>query len=457
MSPLTTRIFILAWIPALAWSATGCGTGAADDEGGETSSSDTEDSSSGDSEVGSQTETESDSTGTETETETDADTGSSGGEVPPCPYEPVDGDPELVLEVVAEGLSGPTFVLADPRDPQRLFVTEKGGTVRIVEAGATMPNAEPFLSVDVADFSEMGLLSMAFHPEYPDDPRVYIHYNPPGDLRTRISEFGVVDGFADSGTERILYERPQSQGNHNGGQVDFGPDGYLYFSIGDGGEQGDPFDRAQTLSTHYGKIMRIDVEPDGGEPYSIPGDNPFVGVAEALPEIWAYGLRNAWRFSFDSATGDMYVGDVGQNAWEEVDIVTAGGNYGWVPMEGNHCFDQMDCDTSAAPNTANSDGYIAPLYDYGGAQRSISGGYVYHSCEVPAWDGRYFFADYVLGKMWALTWDGENTDFVGEVAAPGNVVSFGANAWGDVYVVESAFGIQPPHPSTSRVFRIAPN
>ncbi|HVI03874.1 MAG TPA: PQQ-dependent sugar dehydrogenase, partial [Enhygromyxa sp.] len=198
------------------------------------------------------------------------------------------------------------------------------------------------------------------------------------------------------------------------------------------------------------------IEPSNGEEYSIPADNPFVDDQDALPEIWAYGFRNPWRFSFDSATDTMYIGDVGQNAWEEIDIGSAGGNYGWNPMEGNHCFDQNDCDTSAGPNQVNADGYIAPIHDYGGGQRSVSGGYVYHSCQVPNWQGRYFFADYVLDQMWALTWDGSSVDFHGEVATPNNISSFGTNAWGDVYVVETNLSFGGPHPNNSRIFRVAP-
>ncbi|NJK32491.1 MAG: PQQ-dependent sugar dehydrogenase [Deltaproteobacteria bacterium] len=398
------------------------------------------------------TETTAETSETETETET-------GDEIPPCPYAPVDGDPAFGLEVVAEGLSAPTFVIGHPQIPDRLYVTEKSGAIKIVEPGSTTANPEPFLTLAVNDFSEMGVLSMDFHPDFPDDPRVYVHYSPQGPLRSRISEFTLDANnpdIVDSNSERIIYDKEQSQGNHNGGQVHFGPDGYLYFSIGDGGEQGDPNNRAQNLGTHYGKVMRVDITPSGNLEYTIPADNPFVNTQGALPEIWAYGFRNPWRFSFDSETGWMYLGDVGQNAWEEIDIIEAGGNYGWRPMEGNHCFGQNNCDTSAGPNQENADGYIAPIHDYGGANRSVSGGYVYRSCEVPAWQGRYYFADYVLNDLYALTWDGTNVDYLGQQDDTDNIVSFGTNAWGDVYVVEANIGFQPPHPANSRIFRITP-
>ncbi|NVB37094.1 PQQ-dependent sugar dehydrogenase [Pseudenhygromyxa sp. WMMC2535] len=442
-----------------------CGdSGSSDEEIGESGSSTTADtgtdSSTGDtSESGSTSAGESGSETADTDSETDTDTGTTGEDIPPCPYEPVDGDPEVELELVAENLSAPTFVIGHPEQPDRLFVTLKSGTVVIVEPGSTTANAEPFLSVEVSDFSEMGLLSMDFHPDFPEDPRVYVHYSPSGELRSRVSEFSLDPenpDAVDPDSERIIYEKSQPLGNHNGGQVAFGPDGYLYFSIGDGGDQGDPNNRAQDLSTYFGKIMRVDITPSGDEGYSIPADNPFVDDADVLPEIWAYGLRNPWRFGWDPATGWMYAGDVGQNAWEELDIIEPGKNYGWRPMEGNHCYGQDDCDTTADPNTANVDGYIAPIYDYGGAQRSISAGYVYHSCEVPAWDGRYFFADYVLNSMWALVWDGQSVDFLGEVAQPENISTFGTNAWGDVYLAETILGLVPPHPESSRIWRVAP-
>ncbi len=458
------RLSSLALLTLLASS--GCkGEEQNDDEVGDTGSeSDTTGDGDGDPTEtgdgdGDPTETATDTGETADTTEAETETGDGDGDVPPCPYAPVDGDPAFGLEVVAEGLSAPTFVIGHPNQPDRLYVTEKGGAIKIIEPGSTSANPTPFLELAVNDFSEMGVLSMDFHPDFPDDPRVYVHYSPEGPLLTRISEFTLDSNnpdIADPASERIIYEKEQSQANHNGGQVTFGPDGYLYFSIGDGGEQGDPTNDAQTLSTHYGKVMRVDITPSGNLEYTIPADNPFVNNPEALPEIWAYGFRNPWRFSFDSATDVMYLGDVGQNAWEEIDIVMGGGNYGWRPMEGNHCFAQDDCDTSAGPNQENADGYIAPIHDYGGANRSVSGGYVYHSCEVPGWDGRYYFADYVLGDLYALIWDGTNVDYLGVQDEPQNIVSFGTNAWGDVYVVEANIGFQPPHPANSRIFRISP-
>ncbi len=453
----------------LAFTGTACkGDSTTDDEIGDTAGTgtDTLESSSSGTETGTSTATDTTTT-TESTTATDttdtADTSTdttTGDDVPPCPYTAVDGSPTLTLEVVGENLRAPTYVIGHPKQPDRLFVTQKSGDIVIIEPGSTTANPTPFISLAVNDFSEMGALSMDFHPDFPTDPRVYIHYSPNGALRSRISEFTLDANnpdLLDPGSERILYEKPQSQANHNGGQVTFGPDGYLYFSIGDGGEQGDPTNDAQNLGTHYGKIMRVDITPSGNEEITIPADNPFVGTQGALPEIWAYGFRNPWRFSFDSATGWMYAGDVGQDDWEEVDVVEGGGNYGWRPMEGTHCFNPMNgCDTSAGPNVENSQGYIMPIHDYGGQFRSISGGFVYHSCEVPAWDGQYFFADYVLDSLWALTWDGTNVDFLGQVASPQNVGTLGGNAWGDVYVAETNLSNQPPHPATSHIYRIAP-
>ncbi|MFV8750180.1 PQQ-dependent sugar dehydrogenase [Nannocystaceae bacterium ST9] len=447
------------------------GEGNTDDEVGETGESGTATdgetgTSNGDTTTADTESTTADTETTTADTETTADTdstdstGDGDGDVPPCPYTAVDGDPGVTLEVVGEGLRAPTFVIGHPKQPDRLFVTLKSGDIVIIEPGSTQANPTPFLSLEVNDFSEMGVLAMDFHPDFPADPRVYVHYSPLGDLRSRVSEFTLDANdpdVADPASERILYDKPQSQANHNGGQVAFGPDGYLYFSIGDGGEQGDPTNDAQNLGTHYGKIMRIDIAPSGNEEYTIPADNPFIDDPEALPEIWAYGFRNPWRFSFDSATDWMYVGDVGQNAWEEIDIVNGGGNYGWRPMEGTHCFNPMNgCDTNAGPNEENSQGYIMPIHDYGGQFRSVTGGYVYHSCQVPAWDGHYFFADYVIGSLWSLTWDGTTMDFLGEAASVSEVGSLGSNAWGDVYVAETILSNQSPFPAVSNIYRVAP-
>ncbi len=454
----------------LSFTGSACkGDSSSDDEVGDTSGSTTTagetGTSMGDTTAETTTTTAADTTATDTATDTTAtdstdSTGDGDGDVAPCPYPAVDGDPQLTLEVVGENLRAPTYVIGHPKQPDRLFVTLKSGDIVILEPGSTTPNPTPFITIAVNDFSEMGVLAMDFHPDFPTDPRVYVHYSPEGELRTRISEFTLDPGnvdLLDPSSERILYDKPQSQANHNGGQVTFGPDGYLYFSIGDGGEQGDPSNDAQNLGTHYGKVMRIDITPSGNEEYTIPADNPFVADANALPEIWAYGFRNPWRFSFDSATGLMYLGDVGQNAWEEIDIIQGGGNYGWRPMEGSHCFNPMNgCDTNAGPNVENSQGYIMPIHDYGGQFRSVSGGFVYHSCQVPGWDGRYYFADYVIGSLWSLVWDGTSTNFLGEVASVSEVGSLGGNAWGDVYVAETILGNQPPHPAVSNIYRIAP-
>ncbi len=465
--PITTKTFVALGL-SLACASTACQGGGSDDEASSTGSTEADTSESGTEATSSESgttdaettnpTTDAETTNPTTDTTETTDTETTGGL--DCPYAPVDGDPAVTLEVVAEGLRAPTYVIGHPDQPDRLFVTQKSGDIVIVEPGSTTANPTPFLSLNVNDFSEMGVLSMDFHPDFPADPRVYVHYSPEGDLASRISEFTLDANnpdIADPDSERILYDKPQSQANHNGGQVAFGPDGYLYFSIGDGGEQGDPNNRAQNLGTHYGKVMRIDITPSGPLEYTIPADNPFVNEQGALPEIWAYGFRNPWRFGFDRETGWMYLGDVGQNAWEEIDIVTGGGNYGWRPMEGTHCFNpQNGCDMNAGPNEENSQGYIMPIHDYGGQYRSVSGGFVYRSCEVPAWQGRYFFTDYIINELWALTFDGTNVDYLGTMAETDSVASFGTNAWGDVYVVETKLANFPPHPAISNIYRIAP-
>ena len=383
---------------------------------------------------------------TETGVETDtATTGTTGPDIPPCPHTPVDGEPGIGLEMVAGGFDRPVYVTGHPTMPDTLYVLEqKSGSIKILNPGDNMAPPSSFLTLSVNQSeNEMGLLGFAFHPDFPEDPRVYVNYNPDAST-TRISEFTLADPedhtVADPNSERVLLSVDQPFGNHNGGMIDFGPDGYLYISFGDGGAANDPLNSGQSLDTLLGKILRIDVEPGNGGEYSIPDDNPFVGQPGAEPEIWAYGLRNVWRFAFDPETGVLYAGDVGQGEWEEVSIIEPGENYGWNEMEGFHCF-QGICDDTAGPHELNADGLRAPIIDYPhdgpGSGKSITGGTIYRSCEVPAWDGVYFYADFVSDRVWTLRWDGANVtdnNLVFDPAPESNPSSFGTNAWGDVYV-----------------------
>lgn len=404
----------------------------------------------------------------------------------PCPYTPVDGMPAIGLTQVANGFDRPVLAIGHPTEPDRLFVVEQGGHIRILEPGMTTAPDDAFLEIEVSCGGsgtigcERGLLGFAFHPEFPTDPRVYIAYSPAGtagDPPTRVSEFMLAagdDNHVDMGSERVVIESAQPAGNHNGGMIAFGPDGLLYFGLGDGGNaDDDPQQTGRDTSVILSKILRIDVEPDGtpdnpvscydycdANPefdYTIPEDNPFVGDGDYAPEIWAWGFRNPWRFSFDAANGDLYVGDVGQDQVEEVDVVVKGGDYGWHIMEGNTCFQGADCDTSAAPGTMNGDMMYTPIIDYPHSEGcSVTGGSVYHSCEVPAWDGIYLYGDYCAGNLAALVWDGSTVTDLGNVLDVGErLLGTGWNAYGDVFV--TTVDAIPNGPiSDGLVYRVAP-
>ena len=346
-----------------------------------------------------------------------------------------DGNPPAAvgLELVVDGLDFPVWLTSPPGD-SRLFVVEKDGRVVVVEADALLP--EPFLDLrgQVSTGNEQGLLSMAFHPDYAANGRFFVNYtDPAGD--TRIVEFRVSDDpdRADPGSARTVLTIDQPFSNHNGGLAIFGPDGMLWIGTGDGGSGGDPRGNGQNLGALLGKLLRIDV--DGAQPYAVPGDNPFLGTAGARPEVWAYGLRNPWRFSFDRETGDLYIGDVGQNRIEEVNAVRGAGegrNYGWNVMEGSRCFEPSEgCD---------EDGLTLPVIDYDHDEGcSVTGGTVYRGSEVPDLVGVYLYSDYCGGFVRSFRFDGSRA--VDErrwpqLEPPDNeVVSFGEDADGEVYVL----------------------
>lgn len=394
--------------------------------------------------------------------ETGDSTGTTGEPPPVCPYDEVPGTPSVTLELVGQGFNRPLLALGHPTEPDRLFVLDQNGNVRILEPGQTMAPAEAFLHVEVRGAgntsigAEFGLLGFAFHPDFPADPRVYVNYNPVGgNLRTRVSEFTVDAGNpnqVDPGSERILFELHQPDSNHNGGMLQFDASGNLLVGMGDGGGGGDTYDTGRDTSVLLSKILRIGVEPDGnpddptscdGCPqygpfdYTIPADNPFVGNDAFAPEIYAWGLRNPWRFARDLETDLLYVGDVGQNQWEEVTLAAPGADLGWSDMEGFHCFGGAPCDTSAGPNEVNGDGMTMPLieYQHGGGRCSITGGSVYRSCEVPAWDGVYFYSDFCSGELFGLVWDGNTVTDLGVLLDQGELpLGNGWNAYGDVFV-----------------------
>jgi glucose/arabinose dehydrogenase len=285
--------------------------------------------------------------------------------------------------------------------------------------------------------NEQGLLGLAFHPDYRRNGRLFVNYNRREDGATVLAEYSRQDQSLriSAATERILMVVPQPYLNHNGGMVAFGPDGYLYIGRGDGGSRGDPQNRAQDRHEWLGKILRIDV--DRGRPYAVPPDNPFV-AGGGRPEVFAYGIRNPWRFSFDRETGMLWLADVGQHKWEEVDLVVAGGNYGWRVMEGSHCYNpEQDC---------SPDGLIFPIAEYGHEQGrcSITGGYVYRGRAVPALRGTYLFGDYCSGELFALSASANRkTSTAPRVLrhTGARISSFGEDEAGEVYVVDHKGGL----------------
>jgi glucose/arabinose dehydrogenase len=364
----------------------------------------------------------------------------AGSTIPPLPT----GPDRLAVELVAAGMSEPIGIASAPDGSGRLYVSERAGRIRVIEAHGTL-RAEAFvdLSGRVQGGGERGLLGLVFHPDYQRNGRLFVHYSRRGDGATVVSELLAAPDHrtALASSERVVLSLAQPFANHNGGQLAFGPDGYLYIGLGDGGSGGDPLGNAQNLDVLLGKILRIDVDgtPAAGRPYAIPPSNPFasggIRPGDGRPEIWAYGLRNPWQFSFDPSSGDLYIGDVGQGAWEEVDRQpsdSAGGeNYGWSVMEGRHCYRQ-DCDQT---------GYVKPIAEYGHDQGcSITGGHVYRGTAQPELVGVYVFADYCSGLLFTLQVD-EGTTSPKVVLDSGlRVTAFGVDQAGEIYLADLAGG-----------------
>jgi glucose/arabinose dehydrogenase len=335
----------------------------------------------------------------------------------------------LRLVEVVSGLSSPVHVTSAP-DDARLFVVEQEGRIRVVENGSL--RAAPFLDIRdrVGSGGERGLLSVAFHPRFALNRQLYVYYTDlGGDIRIERYTADAGRTAADpASAHTILVVEHSSHGNHNGGLVTFGPDGMLYAGTGDGGGGGDPDRNGQNRASLLGKVLRLEVE--GGDPYAIPSDTRFVGTAGARGEVWHYGLRNPWRFTFDS--GLVFIADVGQNQWEEVDVAptsTPGLNFGWNVMEASHCYSPSSgCDTS---------GKVLPVLEYGHDQGcSVTGGAVYRGSALPALRGAYFYSDYCEGWLRSFRIDaGRVTDSRSwDVGSIGNVTSFGADAAGELYL-----------------------
>ncbi|MBI4717920.1 MAG: PQQ-dependent sugar dehydrogenase [Planctomycetes bacterium] len=372
----------------------------------------------------------------------------------------------LTTERVASGLTRPVYVTAPPSDFSRVFIVEQPGRIRILTGGALLGTA--FLDIDArvrSTGNEQGLLGLAFHPNYAGNGYFYVNYTREPDGATIVSRFQVTANpdVADSLSELVLLTVAQPQSNHNGGWIAFGPDDYLYIALGDGGNANDEgaghtagIGNGQDLNTLLGKLLRIDVDGNNGPGglYGIPANNPFVGVA-GLDEIWAWGLRNPWRNAFDTATGDLYIADVGQGTWEEINFQpaasTGGENWGWRCREGAHNFNfTANCATATL---------LDPIHEYshGGSpfRCSISGGEVYRGCAIPDLHGTYFFADYCSDQIWSFAYTGAPptvVDRTAELDPPSfsitSVSAFGRDAYGELYICDLDGG---------EVFKIIPN
>src|SRR5215510_113311 len=335
----------------------------------------------------------------------------------------------IALEPVLSGLSSPLYVTSARDRSNRLFIVEQGGRIKVLEPGSSAPSVFLDITFRVLAGGERGLLGLAFHPKFSTNRRFFVDYTRSPDGATVIAEYHAsLAGNVAETSETVLLVIPQPFANHNGGMIEFGPDGYLYIGMGDGGSANDPGNRAQDINELLGKILRIDVDhSDGINSYSSPSDNPFAGPVPGRDEIFALGLRNPWRFSFDRATGQLYVGDVGQGAWEEVDIVTLGGNYGWRITEGNHCNQAIN------GGLCSTIGLIMPILEYGhtGGRCSIIGGYVYRGSKATLPIGTYVYGDYCSGEIFGLIGGSQRLLLDTNL----NISSFGEDEAGEIYVV----------------------
>ena len=374
---------------------------------------------------------------TATEAPSDTPTATATATETPAPTDTPTPEPDvsalnLELEMVADGLKQPVLATHAGDGSGRLFIVEKGGTILTLGGDGAQP--QPFLDITGrvgSSSSEQGLLGLAFDPDFAATGRFFVYYTDRnGD--TVIARFQASDDRAtgEPDSEVALLTQDQPAGNHNGGMLAFGPDGYLYAGLGDGGGAGDRYGNGQNLESILGTLIRIDVS---GDEAIVPADNPFVGQEGARPEIWAYGLRNPWRFSFDRVTGDLWIADVGQNQWEEINFQPAGDaggeNYGWPITEGTHCYGSDTCDTA---------GLTMPVAEYEhGPGCSVSGGYVYRGAQQPAMQGIYFYGDYCSGQIWGLAAgaDGQWQD-AQLLDSDAQISAFGETESGELLVVD---------------------
>lgn len=362
-----------------------------------------------------------------------------------CAGMPASPGAALAAELIASGLDSPVHVAAPPLDPRRLFIVEQPGRILLVRDGALQPT--PFLDISgkVLSGGERGLLSIAFDPAYEQNGRLFVNYTRKPDGDTVVARYQAsTDDVADATSETVLFTIDQPFSNHNGGQIAFGADGYLYVGMGDGGSGGDPLEAAQDDTQMLGKMLRVDVAVSSSPYWAVPPSNPNPGAPGLRALIWAKGLRNPWRFSFDRANDDLYIGDVGQNSTEEIDYTPAPRagalNYGWDVFEGAVCYEPAPDPVCPSPPI----GFTFPLYTYSHAAGcSVTGGFVYRGCALPDLHGAYFYSDYCAG--WIRTFDvvggvaANQTDRSAELVShgygTGNTASFGEDARGELYIV----------------------
>ncbi|HXI23695.1 MAG TPA: PQQ-dependent sugar dehydrogenase, partial [Pyrinomonadaceae bacterium] len=357
-----------------------------------------------------------------------------------APNQP-DGEGEFHILALASPVAGFSFPLAitNANDGSgRIFITEQAGRIRIIKNGALVAN--PFLDISarVTFAGERGLLGLAFPPGYTTKGYFYVDYiNSVGNIViARYRRSASDPDAADPASEQVVLTIAQSSTAHKGGQLAFGPDGFLYVSTGDDDKEGDPENHAQNAGLLAGKILRIDVETGSPQTYTVPASNPFVGQPAYRPEIWALGLRNPWRFSFDRQTGDLYVGDVGQDFFEEVDFQTAGSsggqNYGWRLMEGLHCYN---------PSTCDSTGLTAPIIEYDhSAGCAVMGGYVYRGSKFPSMQGLYFYGDFCSGRVWSIRQQNGSWQTTSLLESGLHVSAFGEDEAGELYMADYGAG-----------------
>ncbi len=359
--------------------------------------------------------------------------------LPPCAQ--VTTTPPLCARRLA-----PTIDLVQP-----VWVGEAAGQRYVAERGGRLLRIDAEGAKVVADLAdrvlsrgqEEGLLGVAFHPNFPTDPRIFLYHSAASPRRGRLVEYHLTGGLLDPASERLLLEVRQPYPNHNGGALLFGPDGHLYLSLGDGGAAADPHGNGQNTGTRLGSILRLDIH---GLPYAIPADNPFADGGIGKPEVWAWGLRNVWRMSFDPVTGVLWGGDVGQNAWEEIDVLEGGRNYGWDIREGDACFRGKTCETP---------GLTAPVHVYGREKGvSVTGGPVYRGAALPSLVGAPIFGDFGSGTVWALCQQGDTAQAHPISSSGLHPAHFGVDAQGEIVVVHL---VGPPTGKAGGLFELTPD